>query len=86
MKPLALLALYFVLIFNFNTLPAAEPPNIIAFLTDEPDYDANNPLIRDGQPETESEYLTDAFSRETVSFIDRHHGKPFSVSRLQCRS
>lgn len=35
MKPLALLALYFVLILNFNTLPAAEPPNIIAVLTDD---------------------------------------------------
>lgn len=43
----------------------------------EPDYDANNPIIRGGQPVVESEYLTDAFTREAVSFIDRHQDKPF---------
>ncbi|WP_417391564.1 sulfatase [Gimesia sp.] len=44
---------------------------------DEPDYDANNPLIRGGQPVNETAYLTDAFTREAVSFIDRHQDKPF---------
>ncbi|MCA9015659.1 MAG: sulfatase [Planctomycetaceae bacterium] len=44
---------------------------------DEPDYDANNPIIRGGQPVVETEYLTDAFTREAVSFIDRHQDKPF---------
>ncbi|MEZ6086489.1 MAG: sulfatase [Pirellulaceae bacterium] len=44
---------------------------------DEPDYDANNPIIRGGQPFDESSYLTDAFTREAVSFIDRHRDKPF---------
>ncbi|MCA9146521.1 MAG: sulfatase [Planctomycetaceae bacterium] len=44
---------------------------------DEPDYDANNPIIRSGQPVVESEYLTDAFTREAVDFIDRHADKPF---------
>lgn len=44
---------------------------------DEPDYDANNPIIRGGQPVAEAEYLTDAFTRETVSFINRHADKPF---------
>lgn len=43
----------------------------------EPDYDANNPIIRGGQPVVETEYLTDAFTREAVSFIDRHQDKPF---------
>ncbi|MDF1743328.1 MAG: sulfatase [Gimesia sp.] len=43
----------------------------------EPDYDANNPIIRGGQPVVETEYLTDAFTREAVSFIDRHSDKPF---------
>lgn len=43
----------------------------------EPDYDANNPIIRGGQPVVETEYLTDAFTREAVSFIDRHRDKPF---------
>ncbi len=44
---------------------------------DEPDYDANNPIIRGGQPVVESEYLTDALTREAVDFIDRHDDKPF---------
>lgn len=44
---------------------------------DEPDYDANNPIIRGGQPVVETEYLTDALTREAVDFIDRHDDKPF---------
>ncbi|MEM6473748.1 MAG: sulfatase-like hydrolase/transferase [Planctomycetota bacterium] len=44
---------------------------------DEPDYDANNPMIRGGQPESEQSYLTDAFTRESVSFIKRHADQPF---------
>lgn len=43
----------------------------------EPDYDANNPIVRGGQPVEESEYLTDALTREAVDFIDRHDDKPF---------
>ncbi len=43
----------------------------------EPDYDANNPITRGGQPLIETEYLTDAFTREAVDFIDRHDDKPF---------
>lgn len=43
----------------------------------EPDYDANNPIIRGGQPVEETAYLTDAFSREGVDFINRHANKPF---------
>jgi|TARA_B110000438_G_scaffold210581_1_gene202582 arylsulfatase B len=43
----------------------------------EPDYDANNPIIRGGQPVVEAEYLTDALTREAVDFIDRHDDKPF---------
>ncbi len=44
---------------------------------DEPDYDANNPIIRGGQPVVEPQYLTDALTREAVDFIDRHDDKPF---------
>lgn len=44
---------------------------------DEPDYDANNPIVRGGQPVVETEFLTDAFTREAVDFIDRHDDKPF---------
>lgn len=43
----------------------------------EPAYDANNPVLRDSQPVAESEYLTDAFTREAVSFIDRNRERPF---------
>jgi arylsulfatase A-like enzyme len=44
---------------------------------DEPPYDANNPILRDGQPVIEEAYLTDALTRESVDFIDRHADKPF---------
>jgi len=43
----------------------------------EPDYDANNPILRGSQPVDEKEYLTDALTREAVDFIDRHKDKPF---------
>jgi arylsulfatase B len=43
----------------------------------EPDYDANNPLLRGSQPVDEQAYLTDAFTREAVSFIDRNKDRPF---------
>ncbi len=43
----------------------------------EPDYDADNPIYRGGQPVVETEYLTDALTREAVDFIDRHDDKPF---------
>lgn len=46
-------------------------------LGNEPDYDANNPIIRGGQPVVETEYLTDALTREAVDFINRHDDKPF---------
>jgi len=44
---------------------------------DEPPYDANNPILRGGQPVEEAAYLTDALTREAVDFIDRHRRKPF---------
>ncbi|MEO1615643.1 MAG: sulfatase-like hydrolase/transferase [Planctomycetota bacterium] len=43
----------------------------------EPDYDANNPIVRGGQPHAENEYLTDSLTRESRSFIKRHADKPF---------
>lgn len=45
--------------------------------SNEPAYDANNPLLRGGQPVTERAYLTDAFTREAVDFIGRHRDRPF---------
>lgn len=44
---------------------------------DEPAYDADNPILRGGQPVEEKEYLTDAFTREAVDFIDRNSDRPF---------
>ena len=37
----------------------------------EPDYDADNPIFRNGQPIEEPENLTDAFTREAMQFIER---------------
>ncbi|MFN0085354.1 MAG: sulfatase-like hydrolase/transferase [Blastocatellia bacterium] len=36
-----------------------------------------NPILRGTQPVTENTYLTDAFTREAVDFIQRKHGQPF---------
>jgi arylsulfatase A-like enzyme len=43
----------------------------------EPAYDADNPIVRQSQPVEERENLTDAFTREAESFIERHAGQPF---------
>ncbi len=43
----------------------------------EPPYDANNPLLRGSQPVEERGYLTRAFTREGVRFIQRHRDRPF---------
>lgn len=43
----------------------------------EPDYDADNPIYRNGQPVEETEYLTDALTREATAFIDHHAERPF---------
>jgi arylsulfatase A-like enzyme len=45
--------------------------------SNEPDYDADNPLLRISQPVQEKENLTDAFTREAGDFIDRHRAQPF---------
>ena len=44
---------------------------------DEPPYDADNPIMRSSQPVEEESYLTDAFTREAISFIDRKKNQPF---------
>jgi arylsulfatase B len=43
----------------------------------EPDYDADNPVLRGSQPEAEPSNLTDAFTREAESVIARHRRQPF---------
>ncbi len=45
--------------------------------SNEPPYDDANPILFGTQPVIESEYLTDAFSREAVAFIERHRAQPF---------
>jgi len=39
--------------------------------TNEPAYDADNPIYRNGQPIVEEANLTDAFTREAIDFIGR---------------
>jgi arylsulfatase A-like enzyme len=39
--------------------------------------DATNPILRGNDPVDEKEYLTDAFAREAVAFIERHKSEPF---------
>ena len=43
----------------------------------EPDYDADNPILRASQPVDERANLTDAFTREACDFITRHRAQPF---------
>jgi arylsulfatase A-like enzyme len=41
------------------------------------DIAPNNPILRGTQKVDEQEYLTDAFTREALAFIDRHAKEPF---------
>jgi arylsulfatase B len=43
----------------------------------EPDYDADNPVLRNSQPVDEKLNLTDAFTREAEDYITRHKAQPF---------
>lgn len=43
----------------------------------EPDYDADNPVLRNSQPVEEKANLTEAFTREAEDFIARHKSQPF---------
>ncbi|MCL5743972.1 MAG: sulfatase-like hydrolase/transferase, partial [Acidobacteria bacterium] len=42
-----------------------------------PPYDLGNPIYRGDTPVEEKAYLTEAFCREAVSFVDRHRQQPF---------
>lgn len=46
----------------------------------EPDYDANNPIVRQGQPVEEKRHLTDAITDESISFIKRNADRPFFLT------
>lgn len=43
----------------------------------DPLLDTFNPIVSGTTPYNETEYLTDAFSREAVNFVTRHADKPF---------
>jgi arylsulfatase A-like enzyme len=43
----------------------------------DPGLGTFNPILRGTEPVDEKEYLTDAFSREAVAFVERHHDRPF---------
>ena len=43
----------------------------------DPLGDKANPILRGTQPVDEKEYITEAFAREAVAFIDRHQREPF---------
>ena len=45
--------------------------------TFEPDYDADNPILRNSQPVDERANLTEVFTREAEGFITRHKAQPF---------
>ena len=46
----------------------------------EPDYDADNPILRNSQPVDVSQNLTDALTREAEEFVARHKSQPFFLS------
>jgi arylsulfatase A-like enzyme len=43
----------------------------------DPGLGTFNPVLRGTEPVDEKEYLTDAFSREAVAFVERHHKERF---------
>jgi arylsulfatase A-like enzyme len=43
----------------------------------DPGLGSGNPIMRGTEPVDEKEYLTDAFTREAIAFIERHRDKPF---------
>ncbi len=46
---------------------------------DEPNYDADNSVLRGDREIVEADYLTDAITDEAVDFIDKHADKPFCL-------
>lgn len=56
----------------FGFLGGAHP-----YLPNAQPAQAGNPILRGRETVDEPEYLTDAFAREALSFIDRHAAEPF---------
>jgi arylsulfatase B len=54
------------------------PDHVVAHLRPvEPQYNRLNPILRGEAEVEEREYLTDAFAREALSFIERQRGRPW---------
>jgi arylsulfatase A-like enzyme len=47
------------------------------YLSDKRRGASRNPILRGSREVQERDYLTDAFGREAVAFIERHHDNPF---------
>lgn len=58
-------------------VPSGEKEVLSHLRRPEPSYDKENPLLRGTKAIAEPEYLTSAFTREALSFIDRHRSHPF---------
>lgn len=43
----------------------------------EPHYDTDNPILRGHEPVNEDEFLTDAWAREAIAFLERHQEVPW---------
>jgi len=72
--------------WHLGTRPQFHPVNrgfdeFFGFTTGANDYidpgRGGRPIMRGTTPVVEEEYLTDAFSREAVSFIKKHKARPF---------
>ncbi|MFN0120652.1 MAG: sulfatase [Blastocatellia bacterium] len=74
---------YFGFLFGANLYIDANKPGVITRTTasggagSEGTRSPQNPIYRNTTPVEEGEYLTDAFAREAVAYIDRHQKEPF---------
>jgi arylsulfatase A-like enzyme len=68
--------------WHLGSLPEMHPQQrgfdeFFGFLGGAHDYFQSAGILRGTEPAHEREYLTDAFGREAVAFIERHKGKPW---------
>lgn len=74
---------YFGFLFGANLYATPKTPNVTTRTatagggSSEGTRTAQNPIYRNTTPVDEDEYLTDAFAREAVAYIDRHQKEPF---------
>jgi arylsulfatase A-like enzyme len=51
--------------------------HVSSLRANEPEYDRLNPILRGTEEVHEREYLTEALTRESIRFIDKHNDHPF---------